>query len=99
MSSTCLLQGVRTVSQYELSTVEPKVLALARRGRLYSRYAIIVLLPLIIAVTVAVAAVNHGPVRVYWTLGSLFATLATGMITVSKDRNVLAARAEAVRAR
>jgi hypothetical protein len=50
-------------------------------------------------VTVAIAAVKHGPVRVYWCLGSFLAILITSVITVNKELNATAARNEAIRAR
>jgi putative methionine-R-sulfoxide reductase with GAF domain len=58
-----------------------------------------VLLPLVIAITTAIAATKHGPVRVYWCLGAFLALLVNGVISYTKDRNTRAIRDDAIRAR
>lgn len=64
-----------------------------------SRIATNVVLPLVIVTTTAIAAIKHGPVRVYWSLGTFFAVLAMGVINYNKDRVASTIRDEAIRAR
>jgi hypothetical protein len=70
-----------------------------QKWRTYFRRTALVLLPVVVAVMAAIAAVKHGPIRVYWSMGSFLAILATSVITVNKELNANAARNEAIRAR
>jgi hypothetical protein len=58
-----------------------------------------VLLPLVIVVTTAIAAVKHGPTRVYWSLGTFVAVFVIGLISYNKDRTSAAIRDEAIQSR
>jgi hypothetical protein len=49
--------------------------------------------------TTAVAAVNHGPVRVYWALGAVAATAGSAVFGVFKDRQASASASAAVTAK
>ena len=69
------------------------------RFRTYCRYISLIALPLVVVVTTAVAAVEHDAVRVYWSLGTFLAVLATSVLSVNKDQSAVAARTEAIRAR
>jgi hypothetical protein len=64
-----------------------------------ARYAPSVLLPVFAVVTTVLAVVEHGPVRAYWALGAVVATLGTALFTVVKDRQEQAASSAAVAAR
>lgn len=55
-------------------------------GQVVARLTINVILPLLIAVAAAIAAVKTGPVRVYWSLGSFIALAAAGVANYNKDR-------------
>lgn len=93
-------QGGGQVARSEPNGVMPtKGISKVQKWRTYFRRTALVLLPVVIAVTVAIAAVKHGPVRVYWSLGSFLAILTTGVITLNKELNADAARNEAIRAR
>ncbi len=50
-------------------------------------------------VTGAIAAVNHGPIRVYWSLGSFVALFLNGLISYNKDRTGAAIRDAVIRIR
>jgi hypothetical protein len=58
-----------------------------------------IILPLIIVLTTAIAAVNHGPVRVYWSLGTFVAIFLTGLVNYNRDRVATTAREEAIRSK
>jgi hypothetical protein len=60
-------------------------------------YCLPVLLPIVSAVTTAVAAVNHGPVRVYWIMGSVGAIGAGSVLSVMKERRTKSAYKNAER--
>lgn len=77
----------------------PRDSSTIQKWRTYFRRAALVLLPVVIAVTGAIAAVKHGPVRGYCVVGSCLAILITSVITINKELNADAARNEAIRAR
>jgi hypothetical protein len=58
-----------------------------------------VILPLVAVTTTAIAAVKHGPVRVYWSLGTFFGVLVIGLISYNKDRTSAVIREDAIRSR
>jgi hypothetical protein len=49
-------------------------------------YLLPVLLPITSAVTIAIAAVHHGPVRVYWSIATVAAIGASATLSVIKER-------------
>jgi putative methionine-R-sulfoxide reductase with GAF domain len=55
-----------------------------------------VLLPVVTVITTAVAAVNSGHIRVYWSLGAVAATLGNGAWNMMKERNARAIEVQAV---
>ena len=61
------------------------------------RYMLLVIPAPLTATTTAFAAVNHGPVRVYWSLGTIATLIGSGFTNVYKDRNASANRADALR--
>jgi hypothetical protein len=62
--------------------------SLARRaGSGFYRYFLPIFLPIASAITTAIAAVNHGPIRVYWCLGAFTAIGAIGVLSVLKERH------------
>jgi hypothetical protein len=63
------------------------------------RYTTLVILPVIVVVATAIAEANQGPVRVYWSLGTVAAVIASSILAVNKEQTAVAARAEAIRAR
>jgi hypothetical protein len=64
-----------------------------------ARFAPPVLLPIFAVVTAVLAAVRHGPVRVYWALAALVATLGTALFAIVRDRHAEAADSAALAAR
>lgn len=68
-----------------------------RRLAAASRLTSIIVIPVIIAVTTAIAGVNHGPVKVYWYLGTFVGLLINGLIAYNKDRTAIAIRNAAIR--
>jgi GAF domain-containing protein len=54
--------------------------------RLVIRYGPPSVFPVVAAITAAVAGVNHGHVRVYWTLGAVGATAGTAILSGLKER-------------
>ena len=63
----------------------------------FLRFVCNVLLPLGIVITTAIAAVNHGSMRVYWSLGSFVCIAITGLVNYYKDRTASAIRNAAIR--
>jgi hypothetical protein len=54
-------------------------------------YCIPVLLPIASAIATAIAAVNHGPVRVYWVMGAVAAIGVSSTLSVIKERRTKSA--------
>jgi hypothetical protein len=54
-------------------------------------YCIPILLPIASAVTTAIAAVDHGPVRVYWSIGAIAAIGTGAALSVIKERRAKSA--------
>jgi hypothetical protein len=52
-------------------------------------------LPAASAVTTAIAAVNHGPIRVYWSIAAVGAIAGTATVNVLKERKARATRKNA----
>jgi hypothetical protein len=67
-----------------------------RAWRLSNRIVTNILLPLLLAVFTAIAAVERGPIRVYWSLGAFVVVVLTGVINYSKDRTTAALREDAL---
>jgi len=63
------------------------------------KYAPLILLPILIALTTASAARSQGPTRVYWTLGAFGAVVLSGYLSVVRERHAVARRRDAVSAR
>ena len=71
-----------------------------RLGRsAFVRYVAPIALPVVTAACTAIASVNRGPVRVYWTLGAIAALIGTGFLAVSKERKTRDAQRQAVLAK
>lgn len=70
-----------------------------QKARTVARYAALVIIPVIVVATTAIAGAEQGPVRVYWSLGTVAAVLGTSILTINKEQSAVAARAEAIRAR
>ncbi|WP_143737327.1 GAF domain-containing protein [Microbispora sp. GKU 823] len=62
------------------------------------RYAPPILFPFAVAALSAIAAMNQGPVRVYWTLGSLGMIIANGVYNALQERAAATARDRAIEA-
>jgi GAF domain-containing protein len=92
-------QNTRAVERRDKASAQASRIRRSRWWRLLSRIATTALLPLITAIATAIAAVNHGPVRVYWSLGAFVAIAMNGLISYNKDRIVTTIRDVAVQLR
>jgi hypothetical protein len=63
------------------------------------QFVLLALLPVIAATAAAIAAANHGPVRVYWAMLAVVATLCTAALNVVKDRQAATLATHAASAR
>lgn len=64
-----------------------------------SPYVPLFVLPVVSVVTAAVAAVNHGAVRVYWILGTVAVTAGTALYNALKERRGRRLQADAIEAK
>jgi hypothetical protein len=55
-----------------------------------------VILPVVMTATTIMASLEHGPVRVYWSIGIAAAVLINGVISFAKDRNAVTVREQAI---
>ena len=55
-----------------------------------------VILPVVMTATTIMASLEHGPVRVYWSIGIAAAVLINGVISLAKDRNAVTVSTPAV---
>jgi GAF domain-containing protein len=85
MKSKRVSTELETQSDQNSSRVQGMRLALGR-------YCLPVVLPIASAVTTAVAAVNHGSDRVYWSIGAVAAIAGTATINVLKERRAVVTR-------
>jgi bacteriorhodopsin len=63
---------------------------------LFRRALSTVILPVTIATTSVFAALEHGSVRVYWSIGTVAAVLIAGVISFAKERNAVTVREKAI---
>lgn len=80
---SCTLADVARRQADSEKAVEPFATRWRRRSM---RYGPPTIFPVVAAVTANVAGVNHGSVRVYWTLGAIAATIGTAIFNGLKER-------------
>jgi hypothetical protein len=75
------------------------VRARATSRKIFIRSLSTIVLPLTITGTALISAHEHGPVRVYWSIGTVVAVVLTGIISYTRERNTATLKAQAIELR